>query len=42
MSLDEITGLLNRPQARDPLELAELAPLVGAELRRLAAGYLKQ
>jgi RNA polymerase sigma factor (TIGR02999 family) len=37
----EITVLLNRLQAGDPLALSELAPLVGAEVRRLAAGYLR-
>lgn len=37
----EITVLLSRLQAGDPLALSELAPLVGAELRRLAAGYLR-
>jgi RNA polymerase sigma-70 factor (ECF subfamily) len=37
----EITVLLNRLQAGDPLALSELAPLVRAELRRLAAGYLR-
>jgi RNA polymerase sigma factor (TIGR02999 family) len=37
----EITVLLNRLQAGDPAALAELAPLVGGELQRLAAGYLR-
>jgi RNA polymerase sigma-70 factor (ECF subfamily) len=37
----EITVLLNRLRTGDPLALSELAPLVGAELRRLAAGYLR-
>jgi RNA polymerase sigma factor (TIGR02999 family) len=37
----EITVLLNRLKAGDPLALSELAPLVGAELRRLAAGSLR-
>jgi RNA polymerase sigma factor (TIGR02999 family) len=41
VSPGEITVLLNRLQAGDPLALSELAPLVGAELRRLAAGYLR-
>jgi len=36
----EITVLLNRLRRGDPLALSELAPLVGAELRRLAASYL--
>jgi len=37
----EITVLLNRLQSGDPQALSELAPLVGAELRRLAAGSLR-
>jgi RNA polymerase sigma-70 factor (ECF subfamily) len=37
----EITILLNRLRKGDPLALSELAPLVGAELRRLAAGCLR-
>ena len=37
----EITVLLNRLQEGDPQALSELAPLVGAELRRLAAGSLR-
>jgi RNA polymerase sigma factor (TIGR02999 family) len=38
----EITVLLTRLRAGDPKALSELAPLVGAELRRLATGYLRQ
>jgi RNA polymerase sigma factor (TIGR02999 family) len=37
----EITVLLNRLRAGDALALSELAPLVGAELRRLASGHLR-
>ncbi len=37
----EITVLLNRLHAGDPQALSELAPLVAAELRRLAAGSLR-
>ena len=37
----EITLLLNRLQTGDPQALSELAPLVAAELRRLAAGSLR-
>lgn len=37
----EITVLLNRLKAGDPAALSELAPLVATELRRLAAGYLR-
>jgi RNA polymerase sigma factor (TIGR02999 family) len=38
----EITLLLNRLGTGDPLALSELAPLVGAELRRLAAGQVRR
>ena len=37
----EITVLLNRLRTGDPLALSELAPLVAAELRRLAAGHVR-
>jgi RNA polymerase sigma-70 factor (ECF subfamily) len=37
----EITVLLNRLQTGDPQALSQLAPLVTFELRRLAAGYLR-
>ncbi len=37
----EITVLLNRIQEGDPQALSELAPLVSAELHRLAAGSLR-
>lgn len=36
----EVTVLLHRLKSGDSQALSELAPLVGAELRRLAAGYL--
>ena len=36
-----ITGLLNRLRAGDRLVLSELAAMVGAELRCLAGGYLR-
>jgi RNA polymerase sigma factor (TIGR02999 family) len=37
----EITVLLTRLRAGDPQALSEFAPLVAAELRRLATGYLR-
>lgn len=37
----EVTLLLQRLKLGDPQALSELAPLVSAELRRLAGGYLR-